>query len=262
MRLRSRYKDWRRRRLLSRAGIRAELDVPTVTAGARSGTWTVASDPLGPTSLVWSFGVGDDVAWELALIARFRCRVRAFDPTPAARAWLATQTLPAELAVEPVGLAAFDGEQSFAPPRRPGGVNYRPIESAGAPAGAVRAPVRRLATLAREHGVTRLDVLKLDIEGGEHAVLDDLLATGPLPAQLLVEFHHGQHGIPFARTAASIAALRSRGYRVLHVSRRGLELSFLRTDGCETARLAPTWEPAAAGSSGAAALPEAAPLPP
>jgi FkbM family methyltransferase len=230
MLLGSRYKDWRRRRALARAGIEVEVRVPTFVAGARSGTWVVASDGLGPESVVWSFGIGDNVAWDLALIERFGCTVHAFDPTPASRAWLATQALPAEFVVHAIGLGALDGELAFAPPRRAGGVNYRPL--AHATPGSVTAPVRRLTTLARELGAAHIDVLKLDIEGGEYDALDDLLATGPLPTQILIEFHHGQHEIPFARTEAAIAALRRHGYRLLHVSRRGLEFSWLRT--CRT----------------------------
>jgi FkbM family methyltransferase len=229
MRLGSRWKDWRRRRALGRAGIGVEVDIPTFAAGARSGTWVVASADLGPASVVWSAGVGDNVAWDLALIERFGCRVQAFDPTPRARAWLAAQALPERFVFHAVGLAAFDGEQPFAAPARVADVNFRPL-AARAP-GSVLAPVRRIATLARELGQERIDVLKLDIEGGEYEVLDDLLASGPLPHQILVEFHHGQHGIPLARTLAAIAALRARGYRTLHISPRGLEFTFVHAPG-------------------------------
>lgn len=226
MRLRSRLKDWWRRRLLARAGIGVDCALPTFAAGARSGVWVVADRDLGPGSVVWSFGVGDNIAWDLAMIERYGCAVRAFDPTPRALAWLRSQRLPAGFVVEPLGLGAADGELHFAPPRRADDVNFRPVPAALP--GGVSAPVRRLATLARERQVAAIDVLKLDIEGGEYAVLQDLLTTGPLPRQLLVEFHHGQHDIPFAATASAIAALRVAGYRILHVSRRGLEFSFVR----------------------------------
>jgi Methyltransferase FkbM domain len=71
-------------------------------------------------------------------------------------------------------------------------------------------------------------VLKLDVEGGEYDVLGDLLRHPPTVLQLLVEFHHGAAGIPFAATVAAVAALRGAGYRLFHRSRRGLELSFAR----------------------------------
>jgi FkbM family methyltransferase len=225
MHLKSRLKDWRRRRQLARAGIGVELAVPTFTAGARSGVWVVASDGLGKDSVVWSFGVGDNIAWELAMIAQFGCAVHAFDPTPRAIAWLRAQTTPAAFRFHALGLGDRDGDQPFAPPRSASDVNFRP--TAQPVAGDITAPVRRLSTLARQLGTAAIDVLKLDIEGGEYGVLADVLAHGPRPRQLLVEFHHGQHGVPFAATADALAALRGAGYRLFAISRRGLEMSLL-----------------------------------
>jgi len=74
----------------------------------------------------------------------------------------------------------------------------------------------------------KITLLKLDIEGGEYDVLPDLLRHGPRPTQLLLEFHHGAHGVPFAATRAAIGQLRAERYRILHVSRRGLEFSFIK----------------------------------
>jgi|SRR5712675_3410347 len=228
MRLGSAFKDWRRRRLLQKAGIGVELWLPTFAAGARSGVWVVEPSQLGADAVVYSFGVGDNIAWDLAMIARFGCVVHAFDPTPRAIAWLQRQALPAAFRFQPLGIAAHDGELRLCASRRHNDVNYRPRAAAGGET--ITVPVQRLRTIASALGHARISVLKLDIEGGEYEVLADLLAHGPLPAQLLVEFHHGQDGIPFARTQQTLAALRGRGYRVFDVSRRGLELSLLRAD--------------------------------
>ncbi|MGE3174804.1 MAG: FkbM family methyltransferase [Planctomycetota bacterium] len=230
MRLKAALKDWRRRRLLRRAGIAVEVDLPQFTAGARSGVWVVDPTHLGPDSVVYSVGVGDNIAWDLAMIARFGCLVHAFDPTPRARAWIERQPLPPQFAFWPLALAGSDREVSFAEPRRDRDVNYRPLPPGSPPVhGRFSAPAERLATIAGRLGHRRIDVLKLDVEGGEYEVLDDLLAGDPATPeidQLLVEFHHGERGIPFAATAAAVGALRRAGFRLFHSSRRGLELSF------------------------------------
>jgi FkbM family methyltransferase len=172
--------------------------------------------------VVYSVGVGDNVSWDLALIERFGVTVHAFDPTPACVGWFGRQSLPPAFRFLPVGVAARDGVARFRIPRR--GFNYlpaRPDEAA-----AVAAPVRRLSTLMREMGHDHLDVLKLDIEGGEYEVLDDLLREELPVGQLLVEFHHNFRSIPFARTERAVRALNAAGYQLFHVSERGLELSF------------------------------------
>src|SRR5579872_217296 len=61
-------KHFWRRRSLARHEIMPQCAVPTWTAGARSGVWTVCPDGLGPDSVVYSFGVGDNADWELCLI--------------------------------------------------------------------------------------------------------------------------------------------------------------------------------------------------
>ena len=119
-----RLKGWSRRRRLTRHGIAPELFVPRARHGARSGVWTVATEGLHAGSVVYSFGVGDNLAWELAMVERFGVVVHAFDPTPRAVRWVAEQDLPRGLAFTPVGLAAEDGELELWAPRRPGSKNF------------------------------------------------------------------------------------------------------------------------------------------
>lgn len=215
-------KDYLRRRQLARAGIAVEIDLPVFRAGARSGVWAVYPETLTPQSRVYSFGVGDNIAWDLALIDTFGVTVHAFDPTPASVAWVGQQHLPHSFRFHPLGLAAHDGVARFQPPARPGSCNCTPC-----PTGTIVVPVRRLGTILAEMGQDGVDVLKLDIEGGEYEVIADLLGGDFRPGQILVEFHHNLPGIPFTRTREAVTALRSAGYRVFDISRRGLEFSFL-----------------------------------
>ena len=191
-------------------------------AGARSGTWVVHPDQLGVESVVYSFGVGDNIAWDLALIADFGLTVHAFDPTPRSVRWIEGQELPERFRFCAVGLAAFDGEQAFAAPGAEKGFNYRPAAGQG-----MSLPVERLATMARRLGHQRVDVLKIDIEGGEYAVLDDVLGCGVEIGQILIEFHHDLPDHSFEETRAALSSLARAGFSVFHISRRGLEMSLL-----------------------------------
>jgi hypothetical protein len=88
----------------------------------------------------------------------------------------------------------------------------------------------------------------MDIEGGEYLAIEDLLASRlPVP-QLLVEFHHHFPGIGLRATQRAVAALQEAGYRIFHISQRGLEISFVHLsaqDGCP-----PVSAPATPGPSG------------
>ena len=147
-------------------------------------------------------------------------------PTPRSLAWLKGQLLPPRFVVHPFGIAAVDGTVSFAPPQNPAHVSHSVL---GDGPGRVELPVKRLATVLGELGHDHLDVLKLDIEGAEYAVLDDLLATGLLPRQLLVEFHHGMAGVALSSTERHLERLRATGYRIFDARETGREFSLLRT---------------------------------
>jgi len=244
--LKNRYRRWQ----LTRRGIVPERVLPTFTAGDRSGVWTVWPELLDSEGVVYSFGVGDNLAWDLALVERFGLTVHAFDPTPACVAWVARQDLPPGLRFHPTGLAGHDGNLSFTLPRRGSRFNFRPVSgTAQQGSEVVQAPVGRLATHMRRLGHDRLDVLKMDIEGGEYAALDDLLDSGIRVGQLLVEFHHHFPGVGLGRTERAVQMLQRAGYRIFHISGRGLEFSFV----------GPALSPSPSSECSASALPQSGP---
>ncbi|MEM9802372.1 MAG: FkbM family methyltransferase [Planctomycetota bacterium] len=226
--LKSPWKDWRRRRLLARAGIVPRDASGTFRAGERSGTWTALRSGLGQGSVVVSAGVGDNVAWDLAMAAEFGCAVHLLDPTPVASAWIRGVALPTGVTFHPVALSAHDGTLRLRPPRKEGGVNFRALTGEEC-AEAIEVPCLRLASFAAQLGLDRIDVLKLDIEGGELDVLPDVLASDLGVQQVLVEFHHRPDGRGFDRTLERIHELQSSGFELFDVSRRGLEMSFARS---------------------------------
>jgi FkbM family methyltransferase len=220
------------RRLKAAIGLdvyrRPELAVATVRLGDSGGRWSVVPDGLGPATVVYALGVGTDISFERDLITRYRVQVHAFDPTPIALRWAASQPLPDGFVLHPFGIADFDGTARFAAPRKRKFASFSLVRSEGV-GPAVEAPVRRLATLIGMLHLPAPDVVKMDIEGAEYAVLPDLLAGGIRPAQILVEFHHRWREVGARRTRDALALLARHGYRIADVSENGMEYVFLRT---------------------------------
>lgn len=234
---------WHGRRVLGRE-YRPEprLQLPTERHGTQYGGWDLWCEPLGPDSVVWSFGIGRDLSFDLSLIDRFGVRLHAFDPTPEAVEFATRRALPSRLTFHPWGVAPRDGLARFRPLFRDAArVRYShdySLSEAPPDPRDVTLPVRRLSTLAAELGVDRVSVLKMDVEGAEFEVLDDLLTEGPAVDQLLVEFHHFWDG-SIDRTQAMLGKLADAGFRLYHVSETGRECALLHEDALEASRRVP-----------------------
>lgn len=199
--------------------------------GTYYGGWHVLADRVNASSVVYGVGVGHDASWDLAMIERFGCTVHAFDPTPRSVEWVASQKWPEKFAFHPWGLATFDGEATFVMPNAdPTWSSYVMNAADGTPKHEeVRVPVRRLDTIMRELGHPRVDVIKIDIEGAEYDVLDDLVSGSLRPGQILAEFHYWHDRPAVERFRRNIDGLRRVGYRAFARSPHGPEISFVHT---------------------------------
>jgi hypothetical protein len=158
-----RLKQALRKRKLNHCGIKVDQQVNWVAYGARSGIWAICPDALSSKSVIYSFGVGNNIAWDLAMIEHYGVELHAFDPTPRSIDWLGEQSLPQEFHFHPVGLSGFDGLREFLVPRREHQFNYSSIGSEVGSGGRINCPVKRLANLQAELAHDVIDVLKMDI---------------------------------------------------------------------------------------------------
>ena len=222
-----RLKQALRKRKLNHSGITVDRQINWVAYGARSGIWAIYPDVLSSKSVIYSFGVGNNIAWDLEMIEHYGVELHAFDPTPRSVDWIGEQSLPEGFHFHPVGLCGFDGLSGFVVPRREHQFNYSSIGSEVGPGEKINCPVKRLATLQAEVAHDVIDVLKMDIEGGEMQALPDILANSPLPGQLLVEFHYNYPEIPYDGFLDLVGQLRMADYQIFHISERGYEFSFI-----------------------------------
>lgn len=195
--------------------------------GSDYGGWTIMPDLIDSQSAVYSVGVGSDISFDRAMIVRFGCSVHAFDPTPVSRKWVAAQTLPPEFVFHPIGLADRDEEVPFAMPGREDWDSFS-LPAEGSTEEVVHCPVRRLETIVADLGHGQIGLLKMDIEGFEYGVVDDVLA-GPLrPTQWLIEFHHNINHFRPDQARRAVEQLEGAGYRLFAVSNVGHEYSFVQ----------------------------------
>src|SRR6187402_2180865 len=90
-----------------------DVELPSLVLGSDYGSHCVHPESLGPNSVVYSFGVGEDASFDIALIERWGLQVHAFDPTPRSIEWVEAQALPSAFHFSPFGIADFDGKGAF-----------------------------------------------------------------------------------------------------------------------------------------------------
>jgi FkbM family methyltransferase len=200
--------------------------------GSSYGGYFLNTQLVDASSVVYSFGIGEDVSFDLALISQRGVRVHAFDPTPRAITYARGLAEP-KLILHPHGLLDRDGVVAFNPPKNAAHVSHSVLDPSVSDqvtsCGASQFEVRRLRTIVSDLGHSRIDVLKMDVEGAEYAVFDDL-ARDPIEiGQVLVEFHHGLPGIRVAQTERAIDQLSQLGFRPFAASNTGREWSFVHS---------------------------------
>ena len=219
-------KRWLKSRVGRDVFVRPRCFVPLVTLGDGAGAWTLSPESLGRDSVVYSLGVGRDISFERALIEQYNVTVHAFDPTPLALGWAESQQLPQRFVLHPVGVADYDGTACFQPPIKAKFESFSLVRTSGVGT-AIEAPVQRLGTLTRMLGHSKVDLLKMDIEGAEYQVIRDLLESRIEIRQVLVEFHHRWKEVGALQTRQAIKALGEGGFDLVAVSPAGTEYTFI-----------------------------------
>ena len=227
--------DERHRRLA------ATPSVPLLRLGTDYGGWWVPKHGLGPTDLVISAGAGEDISFDIDVARRFGCKIVVMDPTPraithfetTAKAIEAGAKAPinnsdtafyeadaddlARITYRPWGLWVENTTLHFHAPRNPASVSHS-IGNLQDREDGFEAPCVTLDEALSREGHERLTILKIDIEGAEFEVLDQLAASSLRPKYILAEFHPGAcetERRERTKTLATLDRLFDQGYRLV-----------------------------------------------
>lgn len=211
------------RRALMTGWFRPTGEPPVELFGSDWGGWSVARNSITPQSVVYSGGIGHDATFDVALSERYGCTVHGFDPTPVGKAHGEAVAHQHRLfAFHPWGLWNEDRVVQFFVPRNPEHDSFS-IVNLPQTAESIPGEVRKLSTIMRALGHDHVDLLKIDIEGAEYAVLGDLLNERLDVRQLCIEF---DQPTTFRRMHAMVRRLQSASY--ILVARREWDYTFVR----------------------------------
>jgi FkbM family methyltransferase len=221
--------------------------------GTEYGGWYIPVDcGLNETSICYLAGAGEDISFDCAVAARYNCQIRIVDPTPKAithfdelaAAVKAGTRFPinnskdtfyeisphvmSNISFLPFGLTDKDVELKFYLPQNPDHVSCSTLNLQKTDTWFM-AQCHTLTSLMAAQGDAYVDLLKMDIEGGEYAVIEHLTSSSFLPRLLLIEFDEAHTPLDsFAgdRIQEHIHMLQKAGMRCISVD--GCNATFLR----------------------------------
>lgn len=198
--------------------------------GSDYGGYWVDDSLLHASSIVYSLGTGKDISFDLALIERFGVEIQAFDPTPIVSEWLAAQNLPEQFHYHQVAVGSHDGQEAFYLPPREDWVSHSVCQAKQYSEKSVHLPMNRLSTVMQRQGHRSIDLLKMDIEGAEYVVIEEIAERNIRVRQLVVEFHHRFSSIGVGNTRQALALLQNEGMKISHICPRGEVFTLVRAD--------------------------------
>ena len=136
-----------------------EIRVASRRLGCDYGGWVVAVEPLQKAAnpIVLSFGLGDDISFDEEISRKFGANVYGFDPTPASLNWIAARGRSPNMQVFPIGIAKFDGRQTFSLPGNDGRGNFSAKAIIG---NSITCEVMRYSSILDVLKLQHVDVLK------------------------------------------------------------------------------------------------------
>ena len=177
--------------------------------------------------ICYSVGVGEDIDFERRLSGRCSARQWLFDPTPRAIRFMADpRNAVKDAQFVPVGIWKENCAMTFHAPAEAAHVSHSIVVDSGSASKGFVAECRTIESVMRQNGHDRIDLLKLNVEGAEDAILQGVLDAGIRPTTILVTWE-GKAAL--SKAVRWSKHLRNEGWDYL--GRKGWYFTYARAPG-------------------------------
>ncbi|MHA7898278.1 MAG: FkbM family methyltransferase [Henriciella sp.] len=189
-----------------------------IAAGDANYDWKYLAEPIQNITdpVIICAGAGINISFEIALAEKFpNAKALILDPSPQSVKHFENVQLPKNLRFVPVGLAGSDSVLKFFRPTLPGVGSLSTLQL-NPGNDYFELPVKCVRTLLEELSASpeQLALLKFDIEGAEHEVIDNIISENILPRQVAFEF---DQPIPPWTIESTLNKLLAVGYEVCSI---------------------------------------------
>ncbi len=224
--------------------------------GTKYGGWYIPkSFNIDHTTICYSAGAGEDISFDVELVERYRCKINIVDPTPRAIQHfenLKNATLHnIQFSINnsstefysikassmdlikfiPYGISSSNSRQKFYLPKNSAHVSCSTVNLQNT-SEYFEANCFTLYELMKANNDEKINLLKIDIEGAEYSVIENIVQENLLPDLLLVEFdelHTPKDASANSRVRNCIDMILDSGMKCVYVD--GCNAVFLKNNG-------------------------------
>lgn len=208
------------------SGINKQIDINSEWFGSSYGGFYLYELNLNENSIIYSFGLGEDITFDLAVIEKFRCKVFGFDPTPKSLAFLKTHQ-EKNLIIRSIGISKLEGSQTFYLPKNSNYVSGS-LKKTKNLKSEINVLFDTFENIVQSNNHTSIDILKMDIEGTEFDIIPEIVCSKIPVKQLLIEFHPRFFWNGYYKLYKVVKLLRANGYKCYAISKSFNEVSFIK----------------------------------
>ena len=196
--------------------------------GSSYGGFYIIPQLLNESSIVYSFGIGKDISFDMKVMKKHHCKVFGFDPTPVSINWIKEQKIPALFSFHEYGISSKNEMKEFYIPENPKYVSGSMLkENVTIDSVKINVQMKSFHQVTTELGHRHVDVLKMDIEGSEYEVLENILESPVTVDQILVEFHDRLFEGQEYKSKNIVEQMKEKGYEIFAASMSYEEISFV-----------------------------------
>ncbi len=200
--------------------------IKPIWIGNNYGGFFVDVSNLKGESIIYSFGIGEDISFDKELIKKTKAKVYGFDPTPKSIEWVKENKVNNFIFFD-YGIGIKNESTKMYLPKNKDHVSGSIIKTKNLSEQYVNIELKTLDKIMDELEHNHIDLLKLDIEGLEYQVLDYIVAKKIKINQIVLEFHDRfvENGVE--KRKKLMKRLRGNGYVLFAISKNLQEYSFI-----------------------------------
>ncbi|SDA41586.1 methyltransferase, FkbM family [Butyrivibrio sp. INlla18] len=198
--------------------------------GSDYGGYWIDRNVLGEKPIVLSFGIGEEISFDLEMINKFDAQIYAFDPTPKAIHFMEQYKANENISFFPYGIAKEEGEASFYLPKNKEYVSGALDTREELEVIPITVQMKTYSSIVSElvAGST-IDVIKMDIEGSEFDIIPEILNSKDNSVkQIVVEFHERFYPDGISKKNKVLKLLNEKSYLLAYNDEKEFTMSFVK----------------------------------